>query len=196
MIHDSDIREPLFDFLEDTYGKTRIIEEKMMGRSRADMVMVTESFLYGIEIKSDADTYSRLSRQIKDYDRYFDRNMIVVGTTHAMSVCSHVPGYWGIITVEEVEGILDFYMLRHPSDNPKMKQEYKLSVLWRPELAHLLAINGLPKYAQTSKKFVIEKLISSVEKEKLSGQLCEELFQRDYTTISETISEYKRKHKR
>ena len=31
-----DIREPLFDFLEETYGKIRILEEKMMGRSRAE----------------------------------------------------------------------------------------------------------------------------------------------------------------
>ena len=30
IIHDRDIREPLFDYLEETYGKIRIIEEKMM----------------------------------------------------------------------------------------------------------------------------------------------------------------------
>ena len=60
LIHDKDIREPLFDYLEETYGKIRILEEKMMGRSRADVVMVTEYALYGIEIKSDADTYARL----------------------------------------------------------------------------------------------------------------------------------------
>ena len=32
IIRDRDIREPLFDYLEETYGKIRIIEEKMMGR--------------------------------------------------------------------------------------------------------------------------------------------------------------------
>ena len=42
MTHDKDIREPLFDFLEEQYGKIRIIEEKTMGRSRADAVMVTD----------------------------------------------------------------------------------------------------------------------------------------------------------
>lgn len=46
LIHDKEIREPLFDYLEETYGKIRIIEEKMMGRSRADVVMVTEDALY------------------------------------------------------------------------------------------------------------------------------------------------------
>ena len=63
---DKDIREPLFDFLEENFGKTRIIEEKNIGDSRADVIMVTENGLYGIEIKSDADTYARLSGQVKD----------------------------------------------------------------------------------------------------------------------------------
>ena len=40
MIYDKDIREPLFDYLEETYGKNRIIEEKRMGKSRADVVMI------------------------------------------------------------------------------------------------------------------------------------------------------------
>jgi hypothetical protein len=33
VLHDKDIREALFDFLEEQYGKIRIIEEKRMGRS-------------------------------------------------------------------------------------------------------------------------------------------------------------------
>jgi len=36
-LHDRDIREPLFEFLEDSFGKIRILEEKTMGRSRADI---------------------------------------------------------------------------------------------------------------------------------------------------------------
>ncbi len=32
MLKDKDIREPLFDFLEEQYGKTRIIEEKNDGK--------------------------------------------------------------------------------------------------------------------------------------------------------------------
>ena len=77
MLYDKDIREPLFDFLEETYGKIRIIEEKSVGRSRADVVMVLPDALCGLEIKSDADTYARLSRQVKDYNQYFDYNYIV-----------------------------------------------------------------------------------------------------------------------
>ena len=56
ILYDKDIREPLFDFLEETYGKTGILEEKRTGSARADAVMITPKLLYGIEIKSDADT--------------------------------------------------------------------------------------------------------------------------------------------
>ena len=101
MLRDKDIREPLFDFLETVYGKIRIIEEKTMGRSRADAVMVTEEALFGIEIKSDADSYERLSRQVKDYNKFFDYNYVVVGSSHAQHIGEHVPPAWGIITVEQ-----------------------------------------------------------------------------------------------
>ena len=102
-LHDADIREPLFEFLEEKYGKVRIIEEKQMGRSRADVVMVLPEAVAGIEIKSDADSYVRLGRQVKDYDRYFDYNWLVVGSTHAMSSREHVPEWWGIISAEQID---------------------------------------------------------------------------------------------
>ena len=115
MLYDKDIREPLFDFLDDIYLTNRIIEEKQMGRSRADVVMVTPLAIYGIEIKSDADTYARLKRQVRDYDNFYDYNYVVVGTSHAYHIQEHVPDYWGIITVEQSEGVCDFYVKRKPS---------------------------------------------------------------------------------
>ena len=158
MLKDKDIREPLFESLEDTYGKVRIIEEKTMGRSRADLVMVTENSLVGIEIKSDADTYARLATQVKDYDKYYDYNIAVVGSSHGIHIKEHVPEHWGIITVEEVDGAPDFYMLRKPESNPNMKLENKLKILWRPELALIQEKYGMAKYKEKSKPFVIDKI--------------------------------------
>jgi hypothetical protein len=192
MLKDRDIREGLFDFLEDKYGKIRIFEEKTIGRTRADVVMVTRDAIYGIEIKSDADTYVRLKRQIKDYNRFYDMNYVVVGTSHAMHITEHVPEFWGIITVEEVDGILDFYVLRHPTTNPLIELPMKLSILWRPELAHIQEINEMPKYKDKSKAFVIDKILAKIPDELLRVQICEELFQRDYDSIGEVIKEYRR----
>ncbi len=193
MLYDKDIREPLFDFLEAYYGKLRILEEKQMGRSRADIVMVLPACIVGIEIKSDADTYSRLTRQVRDYDRYFDYNYAVAGSSHAMHIEEHIPAWWGIITVEQVEGEADFYILRKPKENPDIDWKKKLSLLWRPELAHIQEINRLPKYRQRSKQFVIEKILLSVPENVLREQISHELFERDYTRIAETIMDYKRR---
>ncbi|MBR4719980.1 MAG: sce7726 family protein [Lachnospiraceae bacterium] len=193
MLLDKDIREPLFDFLEETYGKVRILEEKMTGRARADVVMITEEKLYGIEIKSDADTYARLKKQVKNYDMYYDRNIIVAGSSHAIHIAEHVPKHWGIITVEaDKDSNADFYILREPVENPKVKDDCKISILWRIELNNLLSINGLPRYPRKSKYFVQQALLERIDHDILWKQVCNELFERDYNTIEETIEEYRR----
>lgn len=192
MLYDKDIREPLFDFLEETYGKVRIIEEKKMGRSRADVVMVLPEAVCGLEIKSDADTYARLSRQVRDYNQYFDYNYIVAGTKHAHHVEEHVPDWWGIITVELEEGRPDFYLLRKAGENPKVNWKRKMGLMWRPELARIQEKNSLPKYRQKSKDFVIEKILLKVPGERLYRQISDELFERDYTEIEENIRAYKK----
>ena len=163
-MYDRDIREPLFEFLEEYYGKVRILEEKRMGRSRADVVMILSDAVCGLEIKSDADTYARLSRQVRDYDQYCDCNYIVAGTRHAHHVAEHVPKWWGIITVELEEGKPDFYMLRKPQQNPKVDWQKKM----------------------------IEKILLKVPKDKLYLQISQELFERDYTKIAEEIRAYRK----
>ncbi len=192
VLYDKDIREPLFGFLEETYGKVRILEEKRTGAARADVVMITPEILYGIEIKSDADTYTRLAKQVKYYNWYYDRNIIVVGTSHAMHVAEHVPDWWGIITVEpDANGDADFYVLREAGVNPRVKDKRKITILWRTELNHLLEQNKLPKYKAKSKLFVQEKLLERVPPEILWPQAYEELFERDYNTIAQEIEEYR-----
>ena len=195
MLYDKDIREPLFDFLEETYGKVRILEEKTIGKSRADVVMVTPESLYGIEIKSDADTYVRLGKQVKDYNLFYDYNYVAVGTSHALHVEEHIPEWWGIITVEQAETMVDFYILRRPAKNPEMNWKKKLSILWRSELAHIQELNGLHKYKEKSKLFVMGRILEKVPEETLQRQLCEELFERDYTAITEEIRKYRRKNR-
>ncbi len=196
IIHDKDIREPLFGFLEEQYGRCRVLEEKNTGRSRADVVLVTDCDLIGIEIKSDADTYVRLAGQVRDYDRYYDRNIVAVGTSHAMHIEEHVPEYWGIITVEEADGALDFYFLRRPKDNPKVTWKRKLTFLWRPELAKLQELHQMPKYKDRSKEYVIGKIISripdQIKEEVLKSEVSEILMQRDYTKVAEMLAEYRK----
>lgn len=202
MLRDADIREPLFDFLEATYGKTRILEEKTIGSSRADVVMITQSAIYGLEIKSDADSYTRLAGQIKDYDIFYDYNYIVIGTTHAAHIKEHVPEYWGIITVEEVGKDIDFYIFRKPLPNPNVKIKRQMGMLWRPEIAVVQLENNMPKYKDKSKDYVIDKIIertqlpenhkNRIEFDVLKKQISDVLFERDYENISAVLIEYRK----
>ena len=199
MLKYQDIREPLFDFFDEKFGKVRIIEEKQIAKSRADVMLVLEEKLIGVEIKSDADTYARLARQVKDYNKFFDYNYVVVGSSHSKHIEEHVPEYWGIIEAISKEESVEFNVLREPEINKRAQRTYKmkrkLSILWRPELSHIQEINGMPKYKQRSKDFVITKIMEKVPWDLLHRQISEELFQRDYNTISEAIKEWRSSNK-
>ena len=204
MLKDRDIREPLFFFLEEKYGKVRILEEKNIGRSRADAVMITEGAITGIEIKSDVDTYARLARQVADYDLYYDRNIVVVGSSHAMHIREHVPEHWGVITVELVDDSFDFYVLREPGENRLVTYRKKLEFMWRPELVRIQEKHDMPAYKRMSRSFVVDKIATRVEEgvidpDVLQSEICELLFERDYNTIFEEINRYRQEqglHKR
>ena len=190
-LYDHEIREPLFDWLEEKYGMVRILEEKQMGKARADALMVTPEGLVGIEIKSDADTYARLKNQVKYYDWYFDRNIVVVGTSHASHIDEHVPKWWGIITAELENGEVDLYEMRPALINPKRRMQRKITLLWRPELVRIQKRNHLPAYKEKSKKFVQEKILLKIPEEQLHREISRELFERDYTLIEEELEEYR-----
>ena len=197
VLRDRDLREPLFLYLEERFGKIRILEEKVTGKSRADVLMVTEDAVYGIEIKSDADTYARLSRQVPDYDRYYDFNYVVCGTSHGLHIEEHVPPYWGIITAELSEdGQADFYELRKPVRNVKRDLLKKLSLLWRPELFEIQMKHGMPKYRDRSKEEVIQRIAAlvpaKVPEQELDREISGLLLERDYTKAEETLREFRR----
>lgn len=191
VLYDRDIREPLFDYLEERFGKTRMFEEKIMGKSRADIIMLTETQIIGLEIKSDADTYERLKRQIRDYDKYCDMNYVVIGKSHEKHVEEHIPPYWGILVVEIKNESVVISEKRTAAANLKLKKECQITLLWRPELQKILSDNHLPKYKRMSKRFVQQKLLEKLEWETLKARICEELFERDYTMWDEELADYK-----
>ncbi len=191
VLYDRDIREPLFEYLDERFGKNRILEEKRIGRSRADTLMVMPGIFVGLEIKSDADTYERLKRQVRDYDRFCDKNYIVIGKSHEKHVEEHIPEHWGILTVMSDGTDIVFEEKRVAAINPKAKRELQITLMWRPELQRLLKQNHLPAYKQKSKRFVQQKLLEKMEWEVLKLQMCEELFERDYTRWNEELEKYR-----
>ena len=176
---DRDMREPLFDFLDEHFGKIRTIEEKVIEGSRADVLGVLDGYIVGFEIKSDGDSYARLKTQVKDYDRFCDFCYIVVGQSHRKHVAEHVPEHWGIIAVTDEGTFLD----RGADDNPKALLSEQILLMWKRELFQLLDMNGKPKYRDRSRKFLREYLLTHIPPEILKKQMTDILFERDYTVF-------------
>ncbi|MDE6313726.1 MAG: sce7726 family protein [Lachnospiraceae bacterium] len=192
---DKEMREPLFDYLEEFYGKIRIFEEKNAGRSRADVIGIIDGSFIGFEIKSDSDSYTRLKTQTKDYDKFCDINFLVIGKSHKKQAEFHIPSYWGIICVSQEEEQIKVEMLQIPGRNPSVSTKYQIKFLWRPELAQILRWNDMPKYQQKSKQFVRDKIIEKVEEHKLKQQMTDLLFERDYDRLLEEIQQVKQKRR-
>ena len=88
---------------------------------------------------------------------------------------------------ERDESKLDFYILRRPERNKKRDMLKKISILWRPELAHILAGAKLPKYSGKNKKYVTKVLVDKIPEEQLDRLISEELFERDYTVFDDEV---------
>ena len=182
---DQEMREPLFDYLDENFGKIRILEEKTIRGSRADVLGVLDGYFVGFEIKSDADSYVRLKSQIRDYDRFCDFCYIVVGKSHRKHVVEHVPEHWGILVVTE-DGV---EMDRGADDNPKASLSEQLTLMWKRELHQLLDRNGCPKYRQKSRAFLREYLKEHIPEEQLKKQMTDLIFERDYTIFDPAAEE-------
>ncbi len=180
-LYDADIRDALCEFIAEKFGEVRFFDELGIGRSRADLLMISRTAFYGIEIKSDADSYSRLPRQIKDYDRYCDYNIIVAGATHVQHVQEHVPEYWGIIITDEEQDKADFYELRQPRLSPRVTLNYQLKLLWKREMADIQRRHKLHMYLNKSRSFREKYILDSLEPQILKYELIEQLFNRDYS---------------
>ncbi len=74
-----------------------------------------------------------------------------------------------------------YSLIREPQSNPNVELEAQLTLLWRSELAHIQKRSGMPKYAGKGKEFVRKKLLENHFESHLRQQICEELFERDYT---------------
>lgn len=177
---DKDMREPLFEYLEDRYGKVRIIEEKVIKKSRADVLAIIEGAIIGLEIKSDSDTYTRLSRQVKDYDRFCDKCYVVVGESH-IHVSEHIPDYWGIIVINKENVIVE----RDADSCPKVNVMNQLNILWRNELLNIQLKEGLPKLRNSRRADIYKRLIDTAGEPTIKADICEQLFERDYTIFDD-----------
>lgn len=204
-LYDKDMREALFSYFEDSMKKVRFIEEINMGKSRADAIMITEDGIIGFEFKSDKDSLARLSRQIVDYDKYYDKNYLVVGKHFEKKAKENIPDYWGIITVyeeeseaaevknreDETENRVDnksenkivARIIREAGLTPYDNLRRQLAFLWRNELISLVKKYKLGGVSDKNKAKLAAVLYKNIDKAALKSELLNQLFEREYPKV-------------
>ena len=80
-MQDKEIRRILIEYLGIKYKEYRIYQEKSIGSSICDLMLVTDK-LTGFEIKSDQDNYERLPRQVTAYEGWKANQIQTLGGAH------------------------------------------------------------------------------------------------------------------
>lgn len=143
---DADVRGAVMEMLEDQHGgaqDTLIVQELgLLGRARADVTVINGS-LHGMELKSAADTLSRLPNQVETYSRVFDRVTLFVAGCHHDAAVELIPTWWGVSCVSSTDGDLSLTETRLGATNPAVDPVSLAWLLWRGELLGLLERRGL-----------------------------------------------------
>lgn len=155
---------------------TRIIDELgiCQGESIVDIAVVNGS-LSGYEIKSDVDTLKRLPKQIENYNKVFDYMSIVTSQKYAPIINDHIPDWWGIIEVENSNGIAVVIERRKPIQNTKIDLFYLVQMLWKDELVEIIDSYSLNKSKKNkSKREIWTYLVDNI----------------DYNTLKNIVRQY------
>jgi hypothetical protein len=157
-LNDKMIRKRIIKHLQN-YKNCRIFEEVTVpsGKARADIVAIN-GHVTAYEIKSDEDTFYRLPSQIQEYEKYFEKNYVIVGKKYSKKIDNHVPKHWGIIIVSgEDDEHLNIEFYRVATLNPNVTIFSLLFFLTSNQVKYLA--NETPNINKRFKKSQIQKMI-------------------------------------
>jgi len=150
-MNDVKIRQILFknqiNYKNTSDGDTMVIEELGInhGKCRADIAVLNSRFI-GYEIKSNKDSLTRLSEQIKAYNSIFDKVYIVIGHRHEKAILKILPNWWGIIVIEENESNdAEIKIIRDALINNNVDPLSIAKLLWKNEVLEILKQNNIQK---------------------------------------------------
>jgi hypothetical protein len=141
-LFDIDIRQGLHaEFLKPFHKdkSSRVIDEFIVGTedARIDIAAINRQ-LYGYEIKSDADSLSRLSSQVYAYNHVFDFLYLVVGEKYKAKATEIIPSWWGIIQATRFSDKVCFLTIREAQQNLNINALSLANLLWQNEALDIL----------------------------------------------------------
>lgn len=196
MMRDGDVRQTLRDVLRQWHGPephARIVEEFGIGNGdvRVDLVAI-DDWLHGYEIKSDADTLTRLPTQARRYSQVLDRVTLVVGERHHSRAKRLVPEWWGVMTAVPIRpGLVRLYPDRPGEANPQVDPFALAGLLWREEALEVLeSMDALGGLRSRARPFLFNRMIQIFSLEELHGLVRGKLKSRtDWRLESEQVDD-------
>lgn len=115
-------------------------------RSYIDVAAIDDD-LHAYEIKSDVDSFERLSSQMSHYDSVCDYSVLVTTSRHAAKAQGVLADHWGVVVASQTPNGVEFSIERAAQRNPLRSTTKLLEILTRPELASSLKANGFSSSA-------------------------------------------------
>jgi hypothetical protein len=150
--------------------EARIVHELAVCQAAARIdVACINGRLDGWEIKTAADTLTRLPRQQELYSRVFDRMWLVAERRHLDRATDMIPEWWGLIRAEEEGSACRLAIVRSARTNPTVDLHAVVRLLWREEvLGELRALNLAAGLERGTRRLLWDSLADSVP-ESLTG---------------------------
>lgn len=149
---------------------TLVVDELgvLHGAARVDIAVIN-GHIRGLELKAEADTLSRLPRQIDAYGKVVDRASIITTERHVGGALKLLPPWWGVVTANTTTFGVQFRRLRSERANPDVDISALLALLWRSEALELLSKLSKDNLSQRlSRKELYAELSTLLSKRALS----------------------------
>jgi hypothetical protein len=140
---------------------TLVIDELGLAHAKVRIdVAVINGCVHGFEIKSAADTLTRLPQQLELYEECLEKLTIVSADKHIAGVRELAPRWCGITKATKgPRGGIVFTTVREPKRNPNIQAYHLAHLLWRSEaVAILTRANASPKVLRAPRKTLYKSL--------------------------------------
>jgi len=152
--------------------KTLVIDELGLAHAKVRVdVAVINGCVHGYEIKSAADTLTRLPQQLALYEQCLEKLTIVCAEKHIPGVRELVPHWCGITKVTKgPRAGIAFDTIREAKRNPDV-QAYRLAhLLWRPEVVAILSKTDVsPQLLRAPRKTLYKSLAAKFSVEEITA---------------------------
>lgn len=161
---DADIRAALHSkalLADHRCSDTLVIDELGLAHAKARIdVAVINGCVHGYEIKSAADTLTRLPQQLALYADCLEMLTIVCAEKHIAGVRELAPRWCGIMKATKgPRGGIVFETIRGPKRNPDIKPYRLAHLLWRSEAVAILSrTNAPPQVLRAPRKTLYKSL--------------------------------------